>query len=639
MVTGAGLLGQEPPPAVESPLPGGIAAVVRFLFNLPAWLQITGFVLGLLAALALLWFLWRRRQRIMTWVTTRPRKLKVGLATAAGALVLVGAGFGGVSWNYIQRDNGFCTGCHVMGPAYVRFTQSEHNTLSCHACHQQSIAASMRQMYLWVAERPAEIGPHAKVPNAVCATCHVTGEKEVWQRIASTAGHRTHLESDNPALRTVQCVTCHAVEVHHFAPLDRTCAQAGCHAMSAIALGKMQGAQTALHCTTCHRFTAEVPALATRDSAAGTLVPGERQCFACHEMRERLAGMNLDPSRDPHGGTCGMCHNPHRQEQPAAARLTCTQAGCHADWRKIPFHVGLQHRNSGQECTLCHLPHQARVDPSDCAGCHQAVRERTRGSRRVQPPLPFDTTRIRGVSWTPSAEPDPPTGEGDAAPPGFPWRPISLPPSGFPPDTFPHDRHRTFACITCHTTRQGHGRLTFVAPRGCQLCHHQAAATSNCASCHEERERAAPATVSVRVTVSGHAARERPVTFRHDRHHDLRCVACHTTPATLAPEPAAATCRACHESHHAAGRDCAFCHERADPRAAHATLPDLHVGCDNCHAVAIVAQLTPDRPFCRTCHAEQQGHYPDRECAVCHFLSSPDEFRVHLRKAGGEGGA
>ncbi|HEX9705747.1 MAG TPA: hypothetical protein VGA20_10915, partial [Gemmatimonadales bacterium] len=83
-VTGAAVLAQEPapPPAVESPLPGGVAAVVRFLFNLPAWLQIAGFILGVLAALALVWFLWRRRQRIVPWVATRPRNAKIGLAAA-----------------------------------------------------------------------------------------------------------------------------------------------------------------------------------------------------------------------------------------------------------------------------------------------------------------------------------------------------------------------------------------------------------------------------------------------------------------------------------------------------------------------------------------------------------------------------
>lgn len=605
----------QEPTVGPPPLPGGVAAVVRFFFNLPSWLQISGAVIGAVLAVVLVLVVWRRRQRIVAWVRTRPRNTRIALIGGAAAVALFAAGFGTVSWNYMQHDNGFCTGCHVMGPAYVRFTQSEHSTLSCHNCHQQSMYASMRQMYLWVAERPAEIGPHAKVPNAVCMQCHVTGEREVWRRIVSTAGHRTHLESRNPALQNVQCVTCHAVEVHHFAPLDRTCAQSGCHEMNTIALGKMRG-QTTLHCTTCHRFTAEVPALATRDSAAGTLRPNERQCFSCHAMQERLAAMNFDPARDPHGGTCGMCHNPHQQETPAAARATCASAGCHADWRKVAFHVGATHRKATESCTTCHLPHQARVDASDCTGCHQAVRDRS----RLRPPLPFDTTRVRRQV---SAAPERPQKvKGDAPP---------LLDVTAPPDTFSHTRHKNLACITCHVAARN-ARLTFTPPRGCQLCHHQTPARNDCARCHAA-SLAGDRPVAVAMAVRGHPPRERSVPFDHQRHAAQRCVACHTTEVTLAAT--ATACRQCHEPHHAAGRNCGSCHGGAEPKTAHATLADFHVACDNCHTEAVVAQLIPNRTFCQTCHTDKASHHTDRECTTCHFLASPDEFRVHLRKVEG----
>ena len=443
VISGAGLF-QEPHPTTIAPLPGGIAAVVRFfLTSVPQWVQIAGvFVGAAVAALVAVW-LWRRRGTIVEWIRTRPRRVKLALAGAALVAVVGGASFGSVSWNYMQHDNGFCTGCHVMGPAYVRFTQSEHDSLSCHNCHQQSIFASARQMYLWVANRPQEIGPHAKVANAVCAQCHITGQKEKWQHIASTAGHRTHLESDSSALKNVQCVTCHGLEVHHFAPVDSTCAQAGCHINTVIQLGKMQK-QTSLHCVTCHQFTAEVPQLATRDSASGTLRPNVEQCFSCHEMQNLLA--TFDPERDPHRGTCGMCHNPHTQKTPQDARASCTTAGCHADWRKEPFHVGVRHRDVAQRCILCHLPHQAKVDPSDCAGCHAAVNRRA--GRRL--PEAFDTTKaLRRTSWVPPAAEHRPKGKGDA------------PPLEEPSDSFPHDRHKELACLTCHASSSGHGRLTF----------------------------------------------------------------------------------------------------------------------------------------------------------------------------------
>jgi nitrate/TMAO reductase-like tetraheme cytochrome c subunit len=626
---GAGLLQGPAAPVAEPPLPGGVAAVVRFLFNVPAWIQIAGLVVGVSLAAAVLLVAWRRRVALRTWVTTRPHRMKVGLAVAAAVLVLGGAGFGAVSWNYMQHENGFCTGCHVMKPAYQRFTQSEHDSLSCHDCHQQSIFASARQMYLWIAERPAEIGPHAKVPTPICARCHVTGEPEVWQRIASTAGHRTHLESDSSALRGVQCVTCHGLEVHSFAPVDSTCGQANCHLNNQIELGKMAG-QTSLHCVTCHQFTAEVPKLATRDSASGTLRPGSAQCFSCHEMRALLS--DFDPARDPHNGTCGMCHNPHTQRRPADAKQTCTTSQCHADWRSEPFHVGTQHRNTGQQCTLCHVPHQAKVDASDCEGCHADVRRRTGG--RLQLPVPFDTTRaLRRVSWL--GPHDEPRGKGDAAPPfdDLP-APGSLLPA--PADSFSHDRHKSLACLTCHVTRAGHGRLTFAPPRGCQICHHQAPAASECAKCHDPQEIAPAESVTVRLAVAGAPPRGRPATFAHETHRDLKCVACHSEPVSLSPDSRTASCAACHEDHHTAARDCVACHSQRDSAvlAAHSPPVEGHTDCDACHQPAIVARLVPDRLMCITCHAKRREHYPAGECTTCHFLTSPEEFRTHLTRRG-----
>jgi len=43
------------------PLPGGVAAVLRFFFNLPQWFQIVGFIVGVIVAAAVLLLLWRHR--------------------------------------------------------------------------------------------------------------------------------------------------------------------------------------------------------------------------------------------------------------------------------------------------------------------------------------------------------------------------------------------------------------------------------------------------------------------------------------------------------------------------------------------------------------------------------------------------
>ncbi|MGE0161442.1 MAG: hypothetical protein AB7T31_18845, partial [Gemmatimonadales bacterium] len=161
------------PETIESPLPGGLASVVRFFLDFPQALQIAGIVVGAIVAVALAGLLWTRRVPVLAWLKTRPRAFYVGVAGAAVVLAFAGAAAGLMGWHYVQHDNGFCSGCHVMGPAFAKFEQSEHSQLECHDCHQQPITASMRQLYLWVLERPEDIGEHAPVPTDVCARCHI----------------------------------------------------------------------------------------------------------------------------------------------------------------------------------------------------------------------------------------------------------------------------------------------------------------------------------------------------------------------------------------------------------------------------------------------------------------------------------
>jgi nitrate/TMAO reductase-like tetraheme cytochrome c subunit len=245
-------------------------------------------VAGLLVVVAggvvVLRLLWTRRQAIREWVVTRNRGVKLAVVATAGVILAVLALGGTVSWNYMQHENAFCSGCHIMEGPWNKFAldAGKHSKLQCHDCHQQSLYASTRQLVLWVANRPEKIPPHSPVPDGRCEACHAVNQSEKWTRIKETAGHRTHLESDSTALDKVQCVTCHGADVHEFLPAKETCGQSGCHDQTEIRLGKM-AAQTALHCNQCHQFTAEVPRLATRDSAAGTLRPASPQCLACHE--------------------------------------------------------------------------------------------------------------------------------------------------------------------------------------------------------------------------------------------------------------------------------------------------------------------------------------------------------------------
>ena len=641
---------------VESPLPGGVAQVARFLLNtVPQWVQVGGVFVAAAVGAFVLWLLFKRRRAIGAWLALRTPRMRLALAVAAVALITGAGVLGAATWNFTQHQNAFCSGCHIMNPAFNKFANAEnkHAELSCHSCHQQTTYASARQLYLWVAERPEEIGSHAKVPNRICETCHVTADTATWQRIASTAGHRVHLESDSSSLKDMQCVTCHGVEVHRFLPVSQTCGQSGCHKESetSIVLGKMAD-QTVRHCTSCHVFTADVPALATRDSARTTLVPGKAECLGCHEMRKVLA--DFAEGKDPHGGKCGTCHNPHTQKTPAAA-TSCATAGCHASWRDEPFHVGASHKSVGSKCLTCHMPHSAKVDASNCEGCHVSVR--ARGTLR--PPLPFDTTKaLRRVSttaaprppevtyprWRHSVMPGSVRGHGPSPESSddaslleryeelegdYAGVTLSRPPPARA-DSFPHARHAKLACLVCHVTGSGGGRLTFQRPRGCAICHHQAPTTARCASCHRTEKYAAAQHVTLTVTVPGHQPNQRPVDFLHAVHATRTCLECHTTPVTLALTPAKAQCKDCHSEHHEADLNCSACHTIANPKAEH-TLEAAHQRCDACHTATTIARLTPTRSFCSTCHvAKAKDHYDLQECSVCHFLAEPGVYRSKL---------
>lgn len=326
-----------------------------------------------------------------------------------------------------------------------------------------------------------------------------------------------------------------------------------------------------------------------------------------------------------------MCHNPHTDAKPADAMKSCAEAQCHADWRGVVFHVGAAHKKVAQRCETCHQPHAARVDASDCTGCHETVRE---GGGKLEPPLPFDTTKALQQTFH-LVEPDRSRGKGDAPPPDDPVE-TTIAPAASPTDTFSHKEHRRLTCITCHTTTSPTRQLTFEPPRGCQICHHQRPASSDCATCHQSAELSAPNPVTLSVAVPPERPRPREVPFVHQEHAELACIDCHTTRVSLEPEPPAATCTACHEEHHTARLDCASCHRTSEIVKAHAPPVDAHQACNQCHTERIVAGLQPTRSFCLACHGEETDHYAGKECTVCHLQASPEAYRPRLTSTGKE---
>jgi len=625
-------------------LPDTITPIVQWIFQKPPWLMWSGAILAALLALGALWWLRGHIKAVASYIRSRSGAVKAVLG-AAVLLAIFGVVAGSLkTYDFMMNDKRMCNGCHVFVPSgqvierpdsgdytLVNMLEGKHDTLNCHACHAFNARKEAVKMVLWMSGvRDSTIPKHGTVPRDVCETCHKQGEaKETWQAIAQTAGHRTHFESDSSALKgKVECLTCHARSAHRFAPVDSTCSQNGCHLTRdvKIRLGKMAG-QTGLHCMVCHRFTRAVPELATFDSAKGALRPGSKQCFSCHAMRERLADFN--PERDPHGGTCGMCHNPHENVKPKDALKSCADAGCHADWKQVDFHQGAAHRKIATRCESCHTPHAARVDASDCVGCHQSAKARA-AQRGKNPPLPFDTLKaLQRTSGPLEIMPPSPHGKGDAPiddpPPGSPT------PSGAPPRPFSHTNHKKLACITCHDVKSKASTVTFKAPRGCLICHHQDPSKSECATCHAASQVQALAvseSIHVQTSAPRAPAREREVAFSHGGHSTVTCLTCHTTPVTLAPSPEARQCQGCHEQHHDAGRDCAACHRAPSNWEAHTR--ESHVDCVACHQATTVSRLTPDRAFCLACHDPKVDHQAGTECTVCHLLNTPSGFQPQL---------
>ena len=373
LVAGSPLgLPQEIPTTLDSPIPTA-AEIFRFLFQVPQWIQIAGAVAAVAVGLFGTRWLWKRRRSILEWISSRSPTWKMAalvlLALSASAMSWAGA----KTWDYTQHSNDFCSGCHVMESAFSRFEDSGHGALECHDCHQQPVAASMRQLVLWVLERPEEIGAHAPVSDDICVGCHIVEDPDsTWAQIGETAGHRIHMESDSTDLAEAACVTCHALEVHRFVPGTQTCGQAGCHSedATAIVLGNMATAETTFHCVACHQFQAEVTPGTSLDEAREAISPSADQCDACHQTEE--VQPEFPVLDDPHEGRCGWCHNPHEQSLPELAQETCTTSGCHGDFAEAtPFHA--LDGPHAQDCRSCHTAHTWTA-PTDCRACHTDLR-------------------------------------------------------------------------------------------------------------------------------------------------------------------------------------------------------------------------------------------------------------------------
>lgn len=180
---------------------------------------------------------------------------------------------------------------------------------------------------------------------------------------------------------------------------------------------------------------------------------------------------------------------------------------------------------------------------------------------------------------------------------------------------FPHARHTTVPCMTCHVTTGSGARLKVAAPEGCRACHHSTDQKSQCAACHSKT---LSTTYAVPVAFSA-PTRSVPVTrsvdFDHQRHAGRQCTECHANDVMRTPQ---VTCTSCHADHHAPDRNCSTCHPTA--RVGHDRT--AHDGCTTCHVARTIPAITGSRTLCLVCHEPQRNHKPGGDCATCHAIRS-----------------
>jgi hypothetical protein len=531
--------------------------------------------------------------RSARWYAGLSRGWVIALTSAVLLVTLVASVGMYRMYDYVQHDNDFCTTCHLMQGPINKFEQSAHRGLGCKACHRPNMIQRSTMGLRQIIAQPDSITKHAEVPTETCAECHVDGNPEEWKLVANSAGHRIHLESKNEKLSKIECLTCHGSDVHEFAVAEKTCGQAECHEDTKVRLGKMSN--LTLHCASCHDFNKPVAKTVIADSLAGTLTPVRNDCFSCHAMREKV-GASI-PKDEPHDGVCGTCHNPHEQATPADAVKTCTAGGCHQQVDTVTA----MHRDLSvgalQNCTSCHAAHTWKADGGDCTSCHK--------------PDDLDNPGRKPIKRLHTAPKHQNAFDVALAPTRLLLALVANPP-------FRHKLHTRVACTACHESDDGHGVLKITTAADCQGCHHSAENRTRCVSCHAATELAGTFKQSFSWKLSvWPAARTRSLGFTHTRHKETACTSCHTSAASMRSTE---TCNSCHTEHHDAARTCTACHVDGAKIKEHDRKAHLSCTTAGCHASPVTAGLRTQRNVCLACHAEQQDHQPQGDCASCHMI-------------------
>lgn len=545
-----------------------------------------------------------------------------------------------LAYDYVEHDPRFCTSCHLMDDAYGRWQASAHSKIECHACHVSSVSEDLGRLYLMVFDPKKKVEKHAEVDRSVCLACHESKGKERWRRVLETRGHAVHAEGDGRA----QCVECHSESVHTFEPAADVCGK--CHEEVRI-----HEKMDRLECLSCHDFLTE----ATR--AAG-LIPLPDDCRKCHvEGGERKAP--VVPRGAVHGGlACARCHNPHAEEE-AERRPGADCNACHrGSLARLAESASAKHRDCGSchrahdergvvyqrcpechqrhtvdpnathqsRCQTCHVPHEFRAEPQDCAACHADVAT----TLYEESPKAHDGC---GKCHQPHAAA--PDYRACARCHRDKSKKVAVArPKKHQSCTSCHEPHgpkpdRAETCRRCHEDRVVGVRTSSVAEHGrCASCHrtvHGEPETGRraCSACHADKDRAMSAP-----RVPGEHTRCSACHPVHGKSlgADLaRCADCHRAEAAgAAGDPHGTTCIKCHEPHgppRATGQRCVRCHQDVRPKASVRARP--HRDCTSCHEPHGGTGRIDGR--CGACHEDRRASLvpwravsAHERCTDCH---------------------
>jgi hypothetical protein len=190
---------------------------------------------------------------------------------------------------------------------------------------------------------------------------------------------------------------------------------------------------------------------------------------------------------------------------------------------------------------------------------------------------------------------------------------------GLQPRPFRHSQHESVSCTSCHGVGDEH-RVTIVrTPRDCAACHHGPDVTPrySCSDCHSAADMPQPGPVPATLALSvWDEPRIRDLPFDHERHTELQCQDCHTSPILLSVER---ECASCHAEHHYPDAECTSCHLPTEPEAHD---PQAHLTCSGsgCHSGESAERPALSRSLCIMCHTEQWDHEPGGDCASCHMI-------------------